>query len=145
MAQPSVIFKQFFQENISQQLNTDPINCTTFLISLILGISHSKLFNLLNESELYHIVDKTECETSGRKDALKCFVVYEEGKENPYYDEKEICELSYAILEQYYSTDLTRITYYDQYINKIKHLFSCNIVQKDHIGKVYIEKLANIF
>ena len=83
-------------------------------------------------------------EVSGETDVLKRFVVYEEGKENPYYDVTDICERVYEVLHLFYSERSSgQRGSISVLVDAIK-LHSNSRIGR-HVGWTYIEKFVKEF
>ncbi|XP_057316978.1 thyroid adenoma-associated protein homolog isoform X2 [Hydractinia symbiolongicarpus] len=130
--QPSVVIELLFNTVISKQISEDVNRCTAFLIRTMLQIESTGIKDAVRGN-----CEVVNSALSNRNELLKKFVVFEEGKDNPYYDEVEICRLAFQVLTQNRlklnnedSTIASLLSYCQSYVDTNKYSFRSNYIRK---------------
>lgn len=124
---------------LTEQLKTDTVNCTLFLLSLIV----SKDFWFMTDSKLPQVLSTTQAldkKNATGQLATRTFKVFEASRTNPYFDEHKIHSFSFDLLQEFYSgnirlsdTDIfkivQRITFCERIasVNKLYHVMFDNL------------------
>ena len=131
---------------LAEQLKTDTVNCTLFLLSLIAR----KDFWFMTDSKTSHVLSITQ--SLDKKNAIgqlvtRTFKVFEASRTNPYFDEHKIQSFSLDLLQDFYSgnirlsdTDISKITQRITFCERIANENKSYHVMFDNLKKLLSNK-----
>lgn len=131
---------------LAEQLKTDTVNCTLFLLSLIAR----KDFWFMTDSKLPHGLSTTE--PLDEKNATgqlvtRAFKVFEASRTNSYFDEHKIQSFALDLLQDFYSgtiqlsnTDIFKITQRITFCERIANINKSYYVMFDNLKKLLSNK-----